>query len=108
MSSYLSDADTWRMVAAAFSVVVLFALTVGIVARAATVPNAWRIVLWAVVGQQGANTYLHVSRTYRDDFPDRVDLPLVGIVTSLLLLLIAVVGTFVVDEVERRGDDDGS
>lgn len=104
MTALLLSADSWRVAAAVVSVVVLFLLTAGITFHADELSRSWRVVLWAVVVQQAANAYLHVTRalepanTIRDD---AVDLPLVGILVSVVLLTIAVAAVFV-DEAPRH------
>lgn len=97
MTAVLLSADSWRIAAAIVSVVVLFLLTTGIVFHADQLTRPWRAVLWAVVAQQAANAYLHVTRAIEptSSLEDRVDLPLVGILVSVVLLTIAVAAVFV-------------
>lgn len=98
----LLAADVWRYTSAVVAVVVLFLLAVGITLHGHRLPIAWRVVLWAVVLQQAVIAYLETTRAVNTPggYPmDRVDLPLAGIVVSLVALLLAVIGVFVV---ERR------
>lgn len=99
--SLILEADAWRYVAAVTSLAVLFLLVAGVVVHGDRVPRAWRVVLWAVVLEQGVLAYLEVSRARRTPpgYPDRVDLPLVAIALSLVVLACAVVGVFLL---ERR------
>lgn len=95
----LLSADVWRYAAAAVSVGVLFLLAVGVTFHGDRLPRPWRMVLWAVVLEQSVLAYLEVARAVSTPpgYPDRVDLPLVGITVSLLLLLAAIVGVFLLE-----------
>jgi hypothetical protein len=96
------DADAWRFASALISTLVLFLLAIGVVLHGDRVPLPWRVVLWAVVLEQGVLAYLEIHRA-RDtppNYPDEVDLPLLAITVSVGILLASVAGVFVL---ERRG-----
>jgi hypothetical protein len=94
-------ADAWRIWTAAASVAVLFLLVVGIVAHGHTLTLSWRAFLWAMVGHTAVIAYLETSRARSTPpgYPERVDLPLVGLGISLAALLATIV---VVNLKERR------